>query len=454
MNASVARASVARAARALLPTRPALRLRRTAAAVLCALLAAGCAGKQGAPEAPGPERIPDLRAEVEENPDAVQPRVRLGAALRAADSLQSARRVLEEARRLDPRAPAAALFLGLTYEDLESFEEARQVYEDYLEVSEADELRGRIEQRLAYLDRRAVQASVREAVSREGELADRPPEEGTVAVLPFLYQGASEDLRPLSRALSAFLVTDLAQTDRVRVLERMRVQLLMDELELAETRYVDPSTAARSGRLLGAAHMVAGRLGGDRDRLSVEASLVNVPEGAEGTRQVMSDQQSAEQIFEMEDRIALSVYDALGIELTPAQRQRVTDDPTDSFDALLAYGRGLSAADSANFGQAAEHFQQALELDPDFEAAQQEAETASDLSAASEVDTDELAQAAAGEGEEPEIETADAQTILETSVTTLPGPADRDPVVETLGVEGASPTVLIRILIPTPGGGQ
>lgn len=447
-------ASAARAARALLPTSD-LRLRRTAvAAALCALLAAGCAGKQAAPQAPGPERIPELRAELEENPDAVQTRVRLGAALRAADSLQSARRVLEEARRLDPRAPAAALFLGLTHEDLEAFGEARGVYEDYLELSDTDELRERIEQRLAYLDRRALEASVQEAVRREGELADRPPEEGTVAVLPFLFQGEASDLKPLSRALSAFLVTDLAQTDRVRVLERMRVQLLMDELKLAETRYVDPSTAARSGRLLGAAHMVAGRLGGDRDRLSVEASLVNVTEGADGTRQVMSDRQSAEEIFEMEDRIALSVYDALGIELTPAQRQRVTDDPTDSFDALLAYGRGLAAADSAKFGQAAEHFQQALELDPDFEAAQQEAQTASDLSSASEVDTDELARAVAGDGERPEVGTTDAQTILETSVTTLPGPADRDPVVETLGVEGADPTVLIRILIPTPGGGQ
>ena len=70
----------------------------------------------------------------------------------------------------------------------------------------------------------------------------------TVAVFPFLYRGSDPALEPLGRALSELLVTDLGQVKRLRVLERARVQVLLDEMDLAERGLVDSTTAARSGR--------------------------------------------------------------------------------------------------------------------------------------------------------------------------------------------------------------
>lgn len=416
---------------------------------LALALLVGCAGVQERPlEAPAPDQIPELEAELERRPGDAELMVRLGAAYREAGQLERARSVLQEAHRVGDGPGSAAFYLGLTYEDLEQFGQAREVYRGYLDREGSSRLDDAIRKRIDYLHRRELEAAARDAVSRESELADRVPQEGTVAVFPFVYRGQDEELQPLTRALAAFLVTDLGQVDRVTVLERMRVQLLLDEMKLGESQYVDPSTAARSGRLLGAANIVQGQMDGDEEELSVQASLMNAAGGVDGgLEHLLDDRGSAEQIFEVENRIALGVFRSLGVELTPAERRRLAEHPTENLQAFLAFGRGLIAADSADFTTAATHFQRAADLDPGFQQAQERAQEASNVSEAANTDTDQLAQDAT---EEPAG--TDARETLENEPI-VPTTSERDPVAEATGTEGASSSVLIRIRIPTPGGG-
>lgn len=421
-------------------------------ATIVALLSTACAARQPAPEAPSADQIPDLRAELKENPGSVRARIRLGAAYREADQLESARRLLEEARRRDRNNARAAFFLGLTYEDLGRYGDARDVYRDYLENAGDTQLRSRIEQRLSYLKRREMEASVKEALQREEELADRPPPENTVAVFPFLYRGESPEFEPLSRALAAFLVTDLARSDRITVLERMRVQLLLNELELSQSEYVDPATAVRSGRMLGTSRVVQGGLGGTEQSLEVETLVVDAaapqPEAPEPA---FSGERSASRLLDLQTEMAFAVFRSLGVELTAAERQRVRDRPTANLQALIAFGRGLMAEDSANFSGAARHYRRASQLDPGFEQAEQKAEEASDISAAAEQSTDQLAQAAHGEPERVERTEVVGTDDFDDGTSGGPG---RDPVAEALGVEGVSESSAgLRILIPPPGGG-
>lgn len=423
----------------------------------CLLATAACAGMQPPPQGPSADRIPELRSRVEASPDAVEPRVRLGAAYRADGQLEEARAVLEEALRLDPGHPRASLFLGLTHEDLERWSDARDVYRDYLAAAGETEMAGRIEARLAYLDRRELEASLRQALDREAELADRPPRENTVAVFPYLYRGPSPEFRPLSRAMAAFLVTDLACSDRITVLERMRVQLLLQEMELSESRYVDPSTAVRSGRLLGSSRIVQGVISGDEERLEVETSLVDTrdPSAEEASEPVFTGGRSAPEILDLETEIAFALFESLGVELTAAERRAVRDRPTESLEAMMAFGRGLIAEDSANYEAAAAHYRRAGELDPGFEAAAERADRASDLSAAAGQSTDGLARAAYGrEREAGPVETGPAPDLVEGLVGRGDFGLARDPAAEVLGVEGVSGgAAVLRILIPPPGGG-
>src|SRR5690606_30460110 len=138
------------------------------------------------------------------------------------------------------------------------------------------------------------------------------------------------------------LITDLSQTDRLSVLERMHVQALIDEIQLAEAGLVDPATAARGGRLLGAGRIIQGSVGGTEQDLQLTAAVVGVTTGEPQVESGRGPSPLA-RFFDAEKALALDIYRVLGIELTPAERERVNRRPTENVRALLLFGLGLEA---------------------------------------------------------------------------------------------------------------
>src|SRR5690606_7130553 len=121
-------------------------------------------------------------------------------------------------------------------------EEAAELYRTYLARGPDAGIRRRLAGRLHVLRRQQLLESVRLAIANEAALATTPAP-ATVAVFPFLLQTPDSTLEPLGRALAELLVTALSQTDRLTVLERLRVQALLDEIQLAQDGLVDPATA-------------------------------------------------------------------------------------------------------------------------------------------------------------------------------------------------------------------
>lgn len=424
-------------------------LRWTPCPLLLLALLAGCGGSFWMPPPPSPAEIPALEAQVARDRSDTGSALRLAQAYRAADRPNEARTLLERTVGERPAEPQAALLLGLTYEDLGMYAEARALYQTYIRDGPSAELRAELTRRLPLLQRRELEASVREAVRREAELADVPSEPWTVAVLPFEFVGTDPDFRPLGRALAEMLVTDLSQTDRLRVLERARVQLLLDEMRLAEEDRVDPATAARAGRVLGAERAVHGSMDGGDPSLRLEAAIVRVtdqawPGEAEGEPdrpglRRLSDADDLRAFFDMQKRVALAIYSSLGIELTAAERERVNRRPTENLMAILAYGRGLEAEDAGNFAQAAEHFAEAAQLDPAFE----EAREASDRAQAS-VEADRTATGQLAERVAVDLPPSPVPDFAP------PIPITRDPAPEILGTEGLAGGAILEIIIRRP----
>src|SRR5687768_15808473 len=80
----------------------------------------------------------------------------------------------------------------------------------------------------------------------------------TVAVLYFDYEGKNEEMAVLKKGLAQMIISDLSGGASYTVVERMRLQEIMDELKLAQSGKIDPATAAKIGKLLGARYMVMG----------------------------------------------------------------------------------------------------------------------------------------------------------------------------------------------------
>lgn len=350
---------------------------------LVALL--GCAPVATQQDLPTPSDIPGLQQTLHNDSTDLGARLGLAVAYRESGRASDARDILEGVVAERPGDPGPMVLLGLTYEETGEWARARDAYERYVGLARSSELRQQIERRLRYVHRRELEAEVRAALATEQDIALEAPVANAVAVFPFLFQSPDTTMRPLSRAMAELLVTDLAVVNRLRVLERARLQLLLDEIRLGETDLVDPATAARSGRILRAGRVIQGTVSGNQAVLRLEAVVVGVGRDSVGALSPVSEQDPLPQFFDTEKRLALALFNALGIQLTIAEEERVRQRPTANVQALLAFGRGLEAEDRGDWAEAARQYARALAIDPGFAMAGARAADAEAISAATEM---------------------------------------------------------------------
>ena len=156
----------------------------------------------------------------------------------------------------------------------------------------------------------------------------------------------------------------------------------------------------------------------------------------------LTEADELDRLFELEKRLALRIYSALGVELTPAERAAVTKRRTENLQALLAYGRGLQASDAGNYAAALRYFSEATRVDPGFAAARQQAVASRSMLAATRTTTDQLARTA--------TVVTNATAAAQATLTGLL----RDPLAEILGNEGATGKSTIELVIRRPGGAE
>jgi TolB-like protein len=313
---------------------------------------------------------------------------RLGVAYFKANRFGDARLALDRAVARDPRSGIAAIYLGMATEAVGNFPAAREAYQHYIDIARSGGLRETARRRLALVGRHELAFQARQALAQESALAQMPPEANTVAVMPFAYSGTDEQIRPLTRGFAQLVVTDLAKSRQIRVLERERMQAIVDEMHLADSGRADPQTALRSGRLLRAARVVQGSLAPQGADLRVDAAVVDVASAGVAASAGASD--ALDRLFDLEKQLVYGIFNNLGIQLSDQERASVEQRPTQNLQAFLAYSRGLEAEDRGDYDGARTAFGEAAAFDPSFRAAVQGASAASDLSIAAQQTTAQI----------------------------------------------------------------
>jgi len=363
--------------------------------VLSAVIFVAACGGGRAPAAVAPADIPALESAAAQHPGDANAQVRLARAYYASRRYADARAALARALTADPRNAEAEAYLGMTFEELSSFDSARAVYTRLIASKPHRNVQRLLNGRLALLTRRELQYAARQAIARESLLTRTPPDPNTVAVMPFRYVGRDSTLRPLERGLAALVVTDLSRVRRLRLVERERLQVLLDELKLAEGGRVDPATGARSGRLVGAGAMVQGQFQEvPTQSLRIDATVVRASDAQITASGSGADRLQA--LFDIEKAVVFQLLDRLSITLTPAERQLISERPTRDLQAFLLYSRGLEAQDRGDFAAAAQAFQGAARIDPSFQQASQQAATSQAASDATTTSASDVATTVGG----------------------------------------------------------
>jgi hypothetical protein len=335
-------------------------------------LVVACAGGPR-PAAVTPAQIPTLKAQAAQQPNNAQIRFRLAAALLAAGRCDTAVVVANAGQMLAPGDALGPMVIGGCQEKDNRYDLAYATYTDF--TTKYPQARGvaavRAKAQLA-LREQSVQTA-RAALASESSLTALAPAPSTVAVLPLTIVGDSS-LQPLSRGLAELLTSDLALIRSLRLLERVQIGTLLDELKLGQSSRADPATAARVGRLLRAERMVQGvaalqQKGPVRLSAAVVRGNGDVRTGAQANG-------TFKQLLDLEKQLAFSLASQLGIQLTEAERQRILKQGPRNLAAFLAYSQGLDALDRGDYRGAAAAFSASVRADPSFQQAAQQQQAA------------------------------------------------------------------------------
>jgi tetratricopeptide (TPR) repeat protein len=322
----------------------------------------------------GQDGVTRLEQAHRDNPTNQSTNRSLGIAYYKSDRLSDAREALGQAVRADPADGTAQLYLGLTAEAQGDLEAARQAYSSYVSVGRTARVHKLLEERLAALTRKEMEASAKQEVADESRLAAVPGSPKVVAVLPMRFSGPDTSLKPLERGLAELLSTDLSRSSQLTVVERLRTQTLLDEIHLQQSGATDEATGVRAGRMLQAGRLISGAIQQTGDNLRVDAAIIDVP-----STHVVSqptDNSAIDQLFTLEKNLAFKIFDSLGVRLSTAEHDAIEQRPTKSLAAFLAYSRGLTLSDEGQYDDANRFFDQAVRLDPGFKQALQQGQQA------------------------------------------------------------------------------
>lgn len=204
-------------------------------------------------------------------------------------------------------------------------------------------------------------------LAAQGSTSQNP----TIAVLYFT-NGALIDnaaYAPLSKGMAEMLITELAQNKGVRVVERDRLQSLIEEQNLQNSDRVDKETAIKLGKTLGARHMLMGTFVIDpKKNMRIDVRAVNTETSAiEYTESVTGNSDNLLQLV-----IQLGAKVNAGLKL-PALKTASVSTPAakspNQFKAIMAMSQALEAEDRKNTSEAVSLYKQAIALNPDFDRA-------------------------------------------------------------------------------------
>lgn len=210
----------------------------------------------------------------------------------------------------------------------------------------------------------AVAATPVAAQAAQGSSDTRP----TIALAEFTNGalGRTAEFAELSVGIQDIMITTLAAAPNLRVVERRKLQSILDEQKLASSSEIDQTTAVRLGRILGAQHFVAGGAIIFRGDVRIDVRAFNTETSRIEYTETIQGKES--ELLELIDRLSRKV--ASGLKL-PASTQQSSSKPpkSEQAKAVALLGRALIARDRGDTQAMLAAANEALVVYPDFKPA-------------------------------------------------------------------------------------
>lgn len=184
------------------------------------------------------------------------------------------------------------------------------------------------------------------------EIADNS-EKIVVGVLYFERNTNRQDLEPYRTGLTDMFISKLQKMEHIRVVERSKLDNIMSEMELSDLGAIDPDTAQKIGRLMGAQALYYGSFTSPLgEQLCLDGRLVRVETG-----EIIS---AGQNICAINDKALFDTVDKVSKIIEKQINSKYKELVADNF-----YSKGRTAEENNDIANAIAYYNKALQYYPD-----------------------------------------------------------------------------------------
>ncbi|HEU5246849.1 MAG TPA: tetratricopeptide repeat protein [Candidatus Udaeobacter sp.] len=208
------------------------------------------------------------------------------------------------------------------------------------------------------LHRESAHAAPTSAVDQRSSAVAAMPEK-SIAVLPFENLSSDKENAFFAQGIQDEIITTLSKISGLRVISRT-----------STARYgSQPENLPEIARELRVANVLEGSVQKSGDRVHINVQLIQAETDSHLWAQSYDRQLT--DIFSVEGEVAKKIADSLSATLSPQEKARVETKPTENADAYVLYLRARQYQTRPDnflqdFKSAAELYQQAIAIDPNF----------------------------------------------------------------------------------------
>ncbi len=194
-----------------------------------------------------------------------------------------------------------------------------------------------------------------------------------LAVFPFTNGGSfgkdKEDLAPLEVGIQQMLLTELSQNQALRIVDRSVLKQILEEQNLGTSGRVDPATAARVGKLVGARYVITGVFMDLNGHFRMDGRIVDVETG-----EVLKGQEvdaKKDDLYPLLVQLAGKITKGVNLPPLPAEVQQSRESRAIPAEAVTLYSRAQVYQDAGKTDKAVELYRMIAQKFPQMTEAQQ-----------------------------------------------------------------------------------
>ena len=213
-----------------------------------------------------------------------------------------------------------------------------------------------------------------EVVNKLNEATPNPNAK-RIAVIYFDNGSDNKELSRLRKGLADMLISDLTKIKMLNVVERTRLEEILKEQKLNNSKEFDASTATKVGKLLGVEYILTGSFFDLMGSLRIDARIINVETG----KIIKSDgvDGGTATFFDLEKKLVVKIASGLNVDMSVINTDGASATTGTkakeslSYETSLLFSDGLDQMDKGETSKAIDIFKKVLEKNPDFAPAQQ-----------------------------------------------------------------------------------